>query len=85
MPETRHDTDKMSLDEIRALVEAMPRDSTAPPPPVVEAIIAAQCPDAVSCPDCGRVFVPGASSADDGPDTMVDGTEQAARIVTRKT
>lgn len=72
MPEPRHDTDKLSLDEIRALVDQMPADSTAPPPLVQEAILSAQCPAAVSCPDCGCVFVPGASSAD-GPDTMVDG------------
>lgn len=79
MTEPRHDTHEMSLDEIRAAIDAMPADSVAPPPPVAEAILDTQFPQAVSCPSCGSIFVPGASSAGDEPVTMVDGDERGRK------
>lgn len=74
MTEPRHDTHKMSTDEIRAAIEGMAHDSTAPPPPVANAILDAQYPSAVTCPDCGSIFVPRAEPADD-PTTLDDREE----------
>ena len=71
----RHDTQRMSTEEILEAIETMEPDSVSPPSMVSEVILAAQFPDGVTCPDCGCFFVPATTSEED--ETTVDSSIEA--------
>lgn len=66
--EDRHDTEKMSLDEIREAIAKMDRESTLPPPALLPLLLEAQqvpeasetgepCPVCDACECCGGTHI----------------------------